>query len=52
MTKDPKTVRPDQLAGEALAFLNAASVQALFVVDRGRPVGLVRFHDLLRIGVA
>jgi arabinose-5-phosphate isomerase len=52
MTADPKVIRPDQLAGEALAFLNAAKVQALFVVDDRRPVGLVRFHDLLRIGVA
>jgi arabinose-5-phosphate isomerase len=52
MTPDPKVIRPDQLAGEALAFLNAAKVQALFVVDDRRPVGLVRFHDLLRIGVA
>lgn len=52
MTKDPKTVRPDQLAGEAMAILNAVKVTALFVVDEKKPVGLVRFHDLLRIGAA
>ena len=52
MTKNPKIIRPDQLAGEALAFLNTAKVQALFVVENRKPVGLVRFHDLLRIGVA
>lgn len=52
MTARPKTIRPDQLAGEALANLNAAKVQALFVVEGAKPVGLVRFHDLLRIGVA
>ena len=52
MTKDPKTVRPDQLAGEAMAVLNAVKVTALFVVDEKKPVGLVRFHDLLRIGAA
>ncbi len=52
MTKRPKTVRPDQLAGEALEMLNAAKITTLFVVDGGKPVGLVHFHDLLRIGVA
>ncbi len=52
MTKKPKTVRPDQLASEALGQLNAAKVTVLFVVEGTKPVGLVRFHDLLRIGVA
>jgi arabinose-5-phosphate isomerase len=52
MTKKPKTVRPDQLASEALGLLNAAKVTVLFVVEGAKPVGLVRFHDLLRIGVA
>ncbi|MDR3423446.1 MAG: KpsF/GutQ family sugar-phosphate isomerase [Xanthobacteraceae bacterium] len=52
MTASPKTVRPDQLASEALQLLNAAKITALIVVDDGRPVGIVHFHDLLRAGVA
>ena len=52
MTRKPKTVRPDQLAGEALEILNARRSHALFVVEGAKPVGLVHFHDLLRIGVA
>jgi arabinose-5-phosphate isomerase len=52
MTASPKTVRPDQLASEALALLNAAKITALIVVDAGVPVGIVHFHDLLRAGVA
>jgi arabinose-5-phosphate isomerase len=52
MSKNPKTVRPDQLAGEAMGILNAVKVNVLFVVENNKPVGLVRFHDLLRIGVA
>jgi arabinose-5-phosphate isomerase len=52
MTASPKTVRPDQLAGEALQLLNASKITALIVVDNGRPVGIVHFHDLLRAGVA
>ncbi len=51
MTKNPRSIRPDQLAGEALEQLNAGKITALFVVDRAKPVGLVHFHDLLRIGV-
>jgi arabinose-5-phosphate isomerase len=52
MTASPKTVRPDQLASEALALLNASKITALIVVDAERPVGIVHFHDLLRAGVA
>jgi arabinose-5-phosphate isomerase len=52
MTKSPKTVRPDQLASEALQVLNSSKITALFVVERGLPVGVVHFHDLLRAGVA
>jgi arabinose-5-phosphate isomerase len=52
MTKNPKTVRPDQLAGEAMGILNEMKVNVLFVVENKKPLGLVRFHDLLRIGVA
>jgi arabinose-5-phosphate isomerase len=51
MTRTPKTVRPDQLAGEALGIMNAVKVGALFVVDKGKPIGLLRVHNLLRIGV-
>ena len=52
MTPSPKTVRSDQLAMEALQILNAAKITALMVVDDGKPVGVVHFHDLLRAGVA
>jgi arabinose-5-phosphate isomerase len=52
MTASPKTIRPDQLASEALELLNSSKITALIVVDLGRPVGIVHFHDLLRAGVA
>jgi arabinose-5-phosphate isomerase len=52
MTMTPKTVRPDQLASEALQLLNALKITALFVAEADRPVGIVHFHDLLRAGVA
>jgi arabinose-5-phosphate isomerase len=52
MTRAPKTVRPDQLASEALAIINASKITALIVAEAGKPVGIVHFHDLLRAGVA
>jgi arabinose-5-phosphate isomerase len=52
MSRAPRTVRPDQLASEALELLNASKVSVLIVVEDGRPVGIVHFHHLLRAGVA
>jgi arabinose-5-phosphate isomerase len=52
MTKAPTTVRPDQLASEALEMLNSKKRTVLFVVEGRRAVGLVHMHDLLRAGVA
>ena len=52
MTRKPKTVRPDQLASEALEIINSSKITALLVAEAGKPVGIVHFHDLLRAGVA
>jgi arabinose-5-phosphate isomerase len=52
MTKGPTTMRPDQLASEALEVLNSMKRTVLFVVESGRAVGVVHMHDLLRAGVA
>jgi arabinose-5-phosphate isomerase len=52
MTPDPKTVSSDLLASAALETINSSSITALFVVDGGRPVGIIHVHDLLRAGVA
>jgi arabinose-5-phosphate isomerase len=52
MTRGPKTVRPDQLVSEALELLNSTKVTALFVVEAGKPLGIIHVHDLLRAGAA
>jgi arabinose-5-phosphate isomerase len=52
MTKGPTTVRPDQLASEALEILNSRKRTVLFVVEGDRAIGVVHMHDLLRAGVA
>ena len=51
-TPDPLTVGPDTLAAQALLLMNERKVQALIVVQDARPVGVVRLHDCLRVGVA
>ncbi|MCC2611476.1 KpsF/GutQ family sugar-phosphate isomerase [Neorhizobium petrolearium] len=53
MTTSPKTVGKETLATAAMALLNKHSIGALIVIDAERkPVGIVHFHDLLRVGVA
>jgi arabinose-5-phosphate isomerase len=51
MTRGPTTVRPDQLASEALELLNSLKRTVLFVIEGERAVGIVHMHDLLRAGV-
>ncbi|NWG91293.1 MAG: KpsF/GutQ family sugar-phosphate isomerase [Parvularculaceae bacterium] len=51
MTRTPKTVTPDTLAGEALALLSRGKITALFVTEDGKPVGLLHVHDCLSTGV-
>jgi len=52
MTHTPKTVGPDMIAAAAIALINEFQISALLVTQDGRPVGIVHFHDLLRIGTA
>jgi arabinose-5-phosphate isomerase len=53
MTSRPKTIAASALASSAMAVLENHNISALFVTDeRGLPLGLVHFHDLLRIGAA
>ncbi len=53
MTKNPKTIRPDVLASEAVYVMNntGRGITNLFVVEDGKPVGLIHIHDCLRAGV-
>ena len=51
MTRSPRTIAPEALAAEALKIISR-KIQALLVVEAGEVVGIVNFHDLLRIGAA
>ena len=52
MTRNPKTIDRDVLAGEALEILNSSKITTLIVTDANKPVGIVHLHDFLRAGVA
>jgi len=52
MTRDPKTVRMGDTAGDAIEIINRYFIEELPVVDgRGRLVGLVDVQDLLATGI-
>lgn len=51
MTHAPRTVTPSMLAAEALKLMNDSRITVLFVVEDGRPTGILHVHDLLRSGV-
>lgn len=51
MTRSPKAMAPDALAGDALALMSRTKITALFVVEDGKPVGLLHVHDCLSTGV-
>jgi arabinose-5-phosphate isomerase len=51
MTANPKTIRPQALAAEALGMMNANNITSLFVVEHGAPRGIVHVHDCLRAGI-
>ena len=53
MTAAPKTVGKSMLVSAAMALLQKHNISALMVVDENnRPLGIVHFHDFLRIGAA
>jgi arabinose-5-phosphate isomerase len=53
MTRDPKTIAGDAIAGRAVAVMERHRITSLFVLASGsrRPAGVVHLHDLLRAGI-
>lgn len=51
MTPTPTTIAADALASEALNLMEDRRITVLFVVDGGRPAGILHIHDILRAGV-
>jgi arabinose-5-phosphate isomerase len=51
MTKSPVTAAPDELAASVLHRMNERQITQVFIVDAGKPVGIIHMHDLIRAGV-
>jgi arabinose-5-phosphate isomerase len=53
MTKGPRTIGPEALAGEALALMNDRKITCLLVTgeDGTKAIGILHVHDCLRAGV-
>ena len=51
MTKNPKTIGPDELAVDALDILRKNEISQLAVTDNGKYLGIIHLHDLVREGL-
>jgi arabinose-5-phosphate isomerase len=51
MTHAPKTIGPNALAVEALREMNSRRITTFFVVEGGKPIGILHMHDCVRAGI-
>jgi arabinose-5-phosphate isomerase len=53
MTTTPRTTHAQALAADALRSMTAgpSKIMQLFVIESGKPIGLVHLHDFLRAGL-
>jgi len=51
MTVTPKSIGPDQLAVDALDLMRKRSITQLVVVEKGKYLGFIHLHDLIREGL-
>ncbi|MGD9637874.1 MAG: SIS domain-containing protein [Alphaproteobacteria bacterium] len=52
MTKNPKTVKKELLAVEALRIMNQSKITSLFVDEEKIPCGIIHIHDCLRAKIS
>lgn len=51
MTVNPKTIGPDELAVGALDLLRKNEISQLAVTEKGKYLGIIHLHDLIREGL-
>jgi len=53
MTRNPRSIRPQALAAEAVALMNdGRPITSLLVIEDGKLAGILHLHDCLRAGAA
>jgi arabinose-5-phosphate isomerase len=51
MTSKPKTVSPDTMAADAFVLMKSNNITQLVVADKGKYLGFIHLHDLLKEGI-
>jgi len=51
MTRNPKALTEGSLAADAARIMNESRITVLFVIEQGKPVGVLHVHDVLSAGV-
>lgn len=51
MSKNPKTIEADELAVKAFNMMEMNKITSIIVLERGKYVGLVHIHDIIREGI-
>jgi arabinose-5-phosphate isomerase len=51
MSPNPKTVEKDTMAIDALILMKQYNISQLIITDKGRYVGMVHLHDLVKEGI-
>ena len=51
MTKNPKTINKDELAIDALTIMRENNITQLPIMSKGKYVGVIHLHDILKEGI-
>ena len=51
MSTNPKTIEADELAVKAFNLMEANKITSIVVLERGKYIGLVHIHDIIREGI-
>lgn len=51
MTRNPKTISPEDMVVEALNIMEDFSITQLLVADQGSYLGVIHLHDILKEGI-
>ncbi len=51
MSRNPKTIESDELAVNAFDMMEKNKITSVIVLDKGKYIGLVHIHDIIREGI-
>jgi arabinose-5-phosphate isomerase len=51
MTKNPKTIEPEMLVVDALNIMRKNNITQLLVLKKGKYLGIIHLHDILKEGI-